>query len=364
MSAVDDTTKAAITLGARHWRIWEWANGKLSRLLSSRGPFRPSSLRSLWNAVVRGEIRDGDYVELRGGVAADTQWYIQEWLPRNPGSMWLEDRLFDVPADRLAQAFHIRTVPPELVDLRCFDGDHFEHQFISRSTKKVTLNRQGFSYRMGIYRPPLGSDSDKYALLGLVSSTEYFIDLAFPVLVSNAVYRKIIEAQIENNALEIEGVLRISEAAMSEPFMAYIAAINAKRDLELKELLNTQIGIRSVYGHIVSPLDITVRAHNSHPIGTVRVEGHNVDPETRERLGIIFLARFLVTDPNTLPRELHQNDFLLGQDHQFGTTMMPVTDFDARLRRLASQAPVSVNPLNDPEIIEKFHYKSPFQGDV
>ena len=358
MSLKADAAKAALTLGARHWRLWEWINGKLSRILSKRQPHRPESLQDLWKSIYEGQIKDGDYVELRMNPDTEIYWYIQEWVPRAPGRLWLEDGLFSIPIDKLSNAFDHRTCPPGLVDLRYCKHDHWETQIRGESTFGKSLYNQGFTFRMGIYRPPLSIEVDRYALLGLVTAKEYFIDLSFPILVSREVYRKFVEAQVQNNAVEIEAILEISEVQLSDPFKAYVKAVNSLEYEGLSELINTQIGTKSISGHISFPLDITIKTHLSHPSGTIRVEGFNMNEFTRQKDGIVFIARSAIWNPSDLPTVLTEEEFLLGEDRQFGTIIHPVTDFDARVRRFQSDAPVEINPKIQPEVMEKF--KSPF----
>lgn len=354
MSLQEDAKKAAYTVAARHWRVWEWLNGKLSRAVSSRPTFRPSSLQELWSGIAKSRYSDGDFIEIRPSSNGEVYWYVQEWLPRSPGQLWVDDNLFNISIDDLAHSLDLRTSPRDLVYRFYSRYSHWEGQFTSPEANGRSLLQQGLAYRSGIYHPPLSSDEDRYAVVGLVTNKEYFIDLAFPIVVSQQAYRKIIEARSEQNAVEFEGVFQLREQQVSNPFDAYLAAVGAEADDTLRSLIHRVVGIRNFLGRVESPLDISTRTHSSHPTGTIRVEGHNGDPLSTRR-GVIFLCRSLVDTPIVLPETLSERDFLLGEDHQFGTVLHPITDFDARQARFRSDAPVAVNPTTDRSVIALIH---------
>jgi hypothetical protein len=189
-------------------------------------------------------------------------------------------------------------------------------------------------------------------MLGLVTNTEYFIDLGFPIVVSRQVYDKINAARTSRNAVQIEGIVRLRTTERSNAFSAYIAASGAQEDAALRSLLQDVIGIESVVGYIGSPLDISVRSHSSHPCGTLRVDGPNIAPVTVAE-GVHFLVRNVVDNPEVLPNVFTGSQYLIGEDYQHGTSLEPVTDFDARLRRFRSAVPSSINPAILPSAVDE-----------
>lgn len=358
MSLGSDAVEAAVTLGSRHWRLWEWLNGRLTYVLSRRPPVRPDSLRSLWLAIRKNEIKDGDFIEFKTSHANGTYWYLQEWVPRAPGSAWLNDNLFELQSDVLETVLLDLHGIPKLLHTNKISEEQFDflYQFYGpfshwEQRYKAGHSNEHFNDRLGVYRPALGSNEDKYALLGLVTQKEFFADLGFPILVSKEVYKKFSEAQDSGNAVEIEALVQVQEVQRSGEFDAYIQAIGSDINAKLASAINNPIGFRNLVGYVQSPLDLSVGISTSHPKATIRIEGYN-GKRLSQRHGIIMINRCRIANPAD-DRDLRMGlDFLLGEDHQFGTIMVPVTDFDGRIRRFRSIAPIATNPKDEPAVIE------------
>ena len=370
-TAVDlakEAGKVGFGLALRHWRVWDWLNGNLSRVTS--GTKMPTSLRELWYWISNNYVRDGDYLELKQQARSATSWYITEWVPRLPGQIWFEDsaplarsllgeshgsgRLIEMDPKAIRDALHLQTAASvknsvlraRLVDLHISEHSHWESRFFDPQRIGRSLIQQGLAFRGGIARPALSNNEDRFALMSVVTADEFFVDLGFPVLVSRQVYRKIMGAQTQAGAVQIEGNMQVREMLPSQQFALFLDAHDAPAENLLKTRIFRPIGVRTFVGEITSPLDISVRPCDKHPTGTIRVDGHDGN-RLYERNGVILISRFQVQDPSKLPNLLDEYDFLIGEDHQFGTRMVAVTDFDARITRFTSAVPLARNPAKD-----------------
>ncbi len=347
MSISEDLIKRAGAAGARQWRVWEWVNGKFERIVQRKNVHRPTSLKSLWKSIFDREIVAGDYIEFRNKQNFDTYWYISEWVPRIPGLPWINDGFISLPTSQISESLSF--------PFRKVDGytphSHWEAQYPYCQWSHGNPPPLCFNQRIGSYRPSLKNDRDIYALVGICTALEYCCDLSFPIILSNEAYKRMAQFGLEKNAVEFEGVVQVVELDWSSKFRSFLKAVGAQSDPIIQEVLSTPVGLPCLQGHIISPLDFSVRLHSTHPTFTLRVDGYNVLPETKNA-GIVHISRYLVTDPSDLKDRMDDNSFLLGLDIQNGTNLVPINDFDARLRRYSCIAPIAVNPNDDPSIIE------------
>lgn len=354
MSLKEEAEKTAKILVFRHWRLWEWINSCFERIVLDRKTHSPLLLRHLWEQVFTGEAKANEYVVVKS--KSNVQWFLQEWVPRAPGRLWIEHNLFSISTDDLQRAFSWADCPKELVDLWYMPGSHWELQVRPEALSDQRFLNGIFPLRMGCYRPLLNENSDFYALLGLITNREYFIDLGFPIAVSREVHNKLTKCGLGRNAVEIDCCFQLLEYDWSKYFSAYLETVGEPLNPFLRERINNVLGTKRLLGYIASPLGINVKMHTTHPHGTLRLEGHNGDSLTK-RNGIIMICRYDVMNPCELPNQMTSAEFLLGSDHQFGTDLHPITDFDARLRRFASAAPLDINPASEPEIISRIETK-------
>jgi len=368
-NAVRESLAIGKAITGHHWRVWEWCNGRLEQFLSGRPAHRPQSLQHLWQLMQSGQIIEGDYIDFRSDSASGTFWHIQEWVPRAPGRLWQQDNLFDTTPDELASVLAgPQQMPRHLID-RFWSYSahaHWEGQFIDSTIRGRSLQGQGFDYRFGCYRPAIGTHPDQYALLGVTTAKESLVDLAFPVVLSEPAYLKIVRTRYSDHAsVEFEGRVRVGPIQRSEGFSGYIGSVGSQQNDALKAIIDAPVHVSPFVGHLVSPIDIDCRINDSHPFVSIRVDGWNIDPETLDR-GVVMICRTVVINPaDKLVDRLAEGDpvradqlrfdtsFLLGQDHQFGTEMQPITDFDGRIQRFQSQLWVGANPASDQTILEK-----------
>lgn len=357
--------KISNSFAARRWRLWEWINGKIDRRLTTRKPATISSLQELWTKSISKELVDGDYISLTKKDGMNEGWYMSEWVPKAPGQTWLESSLFDLTPENIASGFRsplskFYSLPEKIrncfINNQLIINSHWEHQY----SGQYSLAKQGFGHKLGVYRPEIStSNDDNYALLSICSGKEYMIDLAFPVIVSKQVYRKFLESAKLENSVEVEGVIRIREVRASNAFNNYLKTAGSGSDEPFHDLIANPLSIPSIVGEIISPLDLSTKTNGSHPLMTLRVDGFNVDEDSKENTPAI--SRFIVTNPTQKDfqrlspgpdrdKRRFGLDFLLGDDHQFGTIMSPATDFDGRIRHYHCEYPVKDNPLHEKKI--------------
>jgi hypothetical protein len=346
MEIVSDGMKAAAIIGSRHWRIWEWINAGFARAISKRPVRGFTLLRDLWTAALNDEIADGDYVELSGN------WRMCEWVPRSPGRFWLEYGLFGITPATLARLIanrdplapvHGNFALPRRMPFLSISFMRYELE-----SSGASLVDQGFLGLMGIFRPPLAENADKYALLSCVTPSEYLIDLGFPVLASSSVYRALQEAGLGKRDVSFECRARIIEANRSAEFSQYIRAAGAVFDPGLKDILETSIGIRNIMLYLDSPLDISIRESDSHPEGFVRIEGVERGRRSKD-YGRNYLLSCIIgrMDPSALPSfgPTSPGAIFPGFARELSDwAFAPITDFDARVHRLACALPTHANP--------------------
>lgn len=351
--------KIAGTFAGRRWRIWEWVNGKIDRKLTERKPVQISSMQGLWNKIFSRELVDGDYILISKSNDMSEAWYLSEWVPKAPGQIWQSDSLMRLTPDQIATGFrtslaNFYRLPEEVrhcfVDYSLTEHSHWEMQYRSGQG----LVRQGFGYRLGVYRPPLNASEDNhYALLSMCSGKEYMIDMGFPVVVSKEVYRKFLESSKLENAVEFEAVIKIRDIGLSDSFNRYIKTSGSKYDEAFSDLIGSPLHSSNLIGELISPLDINTKINGTHPFMTLRVDGYNSDEETQRNIPAI--SRFIVLNPAKRDarerasgyerdRRRYSLDFLLDADYQFGTTMNPATDFDGRSCLYQCELPVADNP--------------------
>lgn len=352
--------KIAGSFAARRWRLWEWVNGKIDRKLTEREPLTPYSLHEIWSKIFRRELLDGDYIHLKKDNIMSEGWYLSEWVPKAPGQIWKETNLSNLTPEQIASGFRTsgrnfhsleREVRECFIDNFLTNHSHWESQFKS----KESLAKQGFASRLGVYRPSLNpTNDDQYALMSISSGKEYMIDMAFPILVSRQVYRKFQEASREENSVEIEGIIKIREIQHSNAFKKYIKTVGSNHDESFENIIMNPLSIPDIMGEIISPLDISTKTNGSHPFMTLRVDGYNIDTETRDEIPAISRSVVLnptekllsnISDTKDFDKKRFSLDFLLEDDYQFGTIMSPATDFDGRIRHYYCEYPVEENPF-------------------
>jgi hypothetical protein len=363
-----DALKAGATLACNYWRIWEWVNGKFERLTTQREKHSPKSLGDLWRLIYSGAVQHGDFVEFRSNGKENNNWHLQEWLPKAPGKIWIEDNLLKKSAEDISNILSF----PAKGSWDFFYGPHahWEARYYSSHVNGRSLQEQGFNCRSGCFRPTIGSSEDNFALLGLCTTKECLVDLAFPIVVSRQVYQDFLKKRIRENAVEFEGVIKIQALNLSKQFSSYLEAVGAEANAELKALIDNPTNSSPVFGQLISPLDVAFKAHDSHPLVTVRVDGFNKDVRTKAD-GILMVSRFLVVDPidpmveklKISPKEKEELkwsiSFLIGPDYQFSTDLHPLTDFDSRVRRFQCPVFIGTNPKENTEgiaRIEKYYF--------
>lgn len=361
MSEYKDIVKTGFALGAKHFRIWEWLNGKIERLIANKDVFYPDSLSNLWKNLFDGTLSHGNYIEF-SSTTNNRFWYLTEWVPKSPGIDWKDFNLFKFTPTQIRDSLSTKSIITyktenqrgQLLDLNFYELFHNERRFFNYNKSKKSLYEQGFTLRSGIYRSLINYHNiDFHVLVSLVTNDEYFIDLGFPIILSKQVYDKFLQNQSDENSVEFTGIVKLLEINYSDIFQSYLKAVGSKEDEDLKELINHTIGIKNFVGYISSPLDITLKSHNSHPNGTFRVDGHDGLDKYKDE-GLLLLTRMIVDNPKNIPKKLPKWDFLISEDMQFGTKMIPLNDFDKRIRRFHSSIPINLNPETDFDPVNRY----------
>lgn len=366
--AARESVAVCKAIGAQHWRVWEWLNGHIDRHLSMRPVHRPSSLLDLWNKAFQGQLQEGDYIEFRPNQAEGTYWHLHEWVPKAPGQIWAQDNLRDLSPDDISSLIRSDIpTPDKLGAIQWAYGPHAHWigRFEGPRGRGISLQDQGFNYRLGCIRPAVSNDPNKHALLAVCTATEYMADLSFPVLVSKEVYLKFIRTRSnDRTSVEFDGRARVGQMAWSEPFSRYLEASGATSDSTIASMIASPVGAYPLVGEVLSPLDIDFCVHDSHPAVTLRVDGWNTHPATRAK-GVLLVSRYSVVNPadkfldkwerddGTIRDDLRYSlTFLTGEEPQSSTIMVPITDFDGRVRRIQAQAWIGVNPASDEAVLE------------
>mgnify|MGYP003577500681 CR=1 FL=1 len=208
MSLIEEAAKTGFLFGANHFRLWDWVNGKFDRLISKKQIYTPASLKETWSEIIASKVKHGDYIHFSG--KSNNYWYLTDWVPKSPGAIWKNYNLFKFTPEEIKRSLNYEGIigKPELIDLYFNEHAHWENRYFCPSTINISLWEQGFIHRTGIYRSKLNYiNEDRYAILSAVTNNEYFIDLAFPILVSRQVYEKFINTRVNGNSVEFDGIV-------------------------------------------------------------------------------------------------------------------------------------------------------------
>lgn len=312
----------------KYLHLSAWLDQRVTSLISNRSMCAFTSVEHFWRHISEETLSEGDRVRFK-------EAFLTEWIPRSPGGMWFDKS-----------------------NRKHLDDQRKGHRQASLSIIGSTMSP------VGVIRLPFGTSKEEYAALSLTTIDSWYCDLGIPLVVSSSVYDSFLTRRVRGNAVEgeVEAILCFGNLPLLKPELLSSLGSDINRDFLLS--LTSRPGLPNVYLKIVSPLDVKLRSHNTHPLGFLWC----IDREVRnEDVRYIYSESelkkdFKDVDPNVLYRFIacgeDLNDqysvqatvvcfdkslaYMIGKDGDVGHVSSEVlTEFDARRKYFRSSVPLT-----------------------
>lgn len=284
-------------------------------------------------------------------------WFLSEWFPKVPGRYWYARingmppcnrvMLDAVPGSQCTSVFQFRPdLPPE------------ERQILLASFQ--TMKDPGsllYHYdqrklEQGVVRLSPVKDKDFCAVLCLLTADEWRCERGIPVIVSPQVYAEYLKRRVRQSAVEVTMDARLVMASETSVLSSFVPALGADVSRQLSDLLSQPMGIPICFLHVVSPIDIVIRSHSSHPDALVSTIGEFTGPYRRtDRLhSFCFFQQCCVLDPSQEPAMREAEDYMNEGWRCGDIPFRLLNDFDAQRRRVSAALPVRFSARGDASI--------------
>lgn len=321
-----------------------WFNHLVGHHLSGRRVKEFDSVEGFWQSISNEELGPGDKIFF-------PQSYVSEWVPRVPGQIWFAHK--DENRISFAKGFlgHMR------------EGKAFWTQ--------SSLDSTGAIEPLGVVRLPFGEDKLHFAALSLTTIDSWYCDLGVPLVFSASVYDAFIRKRIKQNSVEasLTGYLRFGNVPLLQAGL--LKSIGSDISDEFLARISAPTSMPSAYIHVISPLDVQFRSHNTHPPGCLWAVERSVHiarvkhyPQSRKSVdtpcepyasyGLLishvnlnerdhiqyYVGQFKKAScrPPQLPEQHERADL---------ASVEVLTEFDSRNRYFATSVPIEKTPWNN-----------------
>jgi len=350
-----------------HWRVWSWISIKYGSVLGNTSIHKPKSIKDLWTGIFSGSYHHGDILKLEN-------YYLTEWFPKTPG------RYFYTKSNNITTGNHtIVEQERDVKGISCFqinpdlppkkrtelDDMHKrvlddiatmqDDTYIKIGNKQIShkenlLQTYTELYSLNDYDPikleqgsvrilPL-KRKDFCMVLGAVTIDEWRCENGMPIVVSPQVYSEFLRYQQNRQAVEADIECRLFIGNYDSIFKGFINSIGNDISTQLAEWLLKPTHIPQCYLELLSPLNVKMRTHCTHPFSYLSAIGRDV----RENSSYVFFYGGGVVDPSLDDELVDLQEYMTKGAKDFGSYL---NDFDGERQRLRASLPIGLNPLTD-----------------